>query len=335
MSKILLLVFVVSTVGFSQALVQNDTSINNLVHAPGYQVNELDAIPSYRKIGRGKIAMIIIPGLGFDGSIFDDFTQRNKKQFTMYVVTLAGFGTTEAPPMPPTATSYGEQTWSKSAARGIVKLIENEKLIRPIVVGHFVTGSQIAIRLALTSPTQIGGLIVLGGSGKMMAIVQGKVREATAADMAKGTDTYWAPKWFKHMTKQFYDNGNFAPEVYSLEPNTATVLWNQVASVPMPVSVRYACEYYAGDMLAEIDKLNCPMLVVRPSFNDSFWKNEMNKNWIQPQFIESWNIAAKKNPTIQIVDIAQSAAFVWKDNPEATYQAITKFVQDSYQVNSH
>lgn len=310
----------------AQSQAQADTTRNNLEHPPGYVTSEAGAVPEYIKAGRGKKVLIIIPGLGFDASVFSDFIRENKRKYTMYVVTLPGFGKTPAPPMPRKGTSYGEQTWCKGAAQGITRLIQREKLRKPIIVGHFVTGTQVAIRLAAENPDNVGGLLILGGSAKMMATLQGKLREAPEAEMVKGTDTYWAPKWFKHMTKEFYDKGNFAPEVYSAKAETAASLWGQVAAVPMPVSVRYACEYYATDMLAMIDRVTSPILVVRPMFTAKFWENEMNKNWIQPQFIESWNLAAKRNPSVKLLDVEAAAAFVWEDNPEMVYPAIERFV---------
>lgn len=312
---------------FAQNVVQNDTSVNNLKHTAGYAASEWGSIPEYKKEGEGRRTLVIIPGLGFDASVFDDFVRANRKNFTMYVITLPGFGKTTAPPMPAAGTSYGEQTWTKGTAQGISKLVSKEGIDKPVVVGHFVTGTQVALRFAQDYPEQLGGLVFLGGSAKMMALIQGKLMDAKREDMVKGTDTYWAPQWFKHMTREFYNNGNFIPEVYSVNPATASQLWHQVAMAPMPVSVRYACEYYACDMLAEIEKIKCPILVIRPKFQDKFWENQMNKSWIQPQFIESWNVAAQRNPYVQIVEVSESAAFVWKDNPDVVYPAIRSFLE--------
>lgn len=327
MIRITMLLLGVCSIAYAQNVTQNDTTINNLKHSTGYATIELGAIPEYIKDGKGRETLIIIPGLGFDATVFEDFVKANKKNFTMYVITLPGFGKTSAPPMPAANTSYGEQTWTKGVAQGISKLIKKEGIDKPIVVGHFVTGTQVALRFAQDYPEQLGGLIFLGGSAKMMAFIQGKLMDSNVKDMIKGTDTYWAPQWFKHMTKEFYNNGNFIPEVYSVNPATAAQLWQQVATTPMPISVRYACEYYACDMLAEIDKIKCPILVIRPKFQVKFWDNQLNKSWIQPQFIESWNVAAGRNPSIQIVEVPESGAFVWKDNPAVVYPAISNFLK--------
>lgn len=306
---------------------ETDTTLNNLDHPKGYVTSSFNSIPEYVKAGRGKHALILIPGVGFDASVFADFIEANRKTYRMYAITLPGFGSTHAPPMPDEGVSYGEQTWTRSALQGILALMEKEKLVKPVIVGHFITGTQVAIRLAIDHPDKIGRLIVVGGSPKLMAVLQGKLTDSPLKDMIRGTDTYWAPKWFKHMTKRFYDNGNFLPEIYSLQEPIAKNLWEQASNVPMPIMVRYNCEYFASDMLAEVDKIKCPFLVVRPLFSSKTWENQMNKNWIQPQFIESWNIAARKNPAIKVIDVPASSTFVWKDNPNEVYKIIDGFVR--------
>lgn len=244
----------------------------------------------------------------------------------MYVITLPGFGETRALPMPERGASYGDQTWHRSVCRGINRLIEREKIDRPVLVGHFITGTQIAMRMALDYPDKLEQVIILGGSAKMMARLQGKLVDQPLKEMIRGTDTYWGPQWFKHMIKKSYDDGNFSSDVYSARETTAKALWKQVATTPMPVAVRYSCEYFASDVIAEIESVKCSILVIRPMFTEKFWKNQMNSSWVQPQFIESWNVAQVKKPSIKIVDIPDSGVFVWKDRPDEVNKAIKEFV---------
>lgn len=48
---------------------QNDTLPNNLVHAPGYPTAEWGSLP-FKKAGAGKQTLLLLPGWGFDDSIF-------------------------------------------------------------------------------------------------------------------------------------------------------------------------------------------------------------------------------------------------------------------------
>ena len=102
--------------------------------------------------------MILIPGLGFGAGVFDEFMAGFAGEYRMYAVTLPGFGGTAAPPSPGATVSFGEQTWTNGAVAAIEKLIDDEKIDHAVVVGHWLTGTQIALRLEmsqLTVPTLV------------------------------------------------------------------------------------------------------------------------------------------------------------------------------------
>ena len=82
-----------------------------------------------------------------------NFMESRKEEFTMYAVTLPGFGGTPALPMPPEGTSYGEQTWTRSAITGLSDLIRDEEIEAPIVVAHWINASGIA-RVARAASTK-------------------------------------------------------------------------------------------------------------------------------------------------------------------------------------
>lgn len=305
----------------------SDTLVNNLVHLKNYKTTMLGDIPEYKKYGKGEKTLILIPGLGFDASVFDDFVKVNKKNYTMFVITIPGFGKTHAPPMPDSTVSYGDQTWSKGFISGILKLIEKEKIKKPIIVGHFTLGTQLALRIAIDYPEEVSGVIVLGGQSKFIAIQKGKVLDYPLNYMIMGTDKYSAPVMFKGKKEKDWDEGNYLPEIYSLDNKVGKKLWSKVAEVPVPVMVRYLCEYQATDIKAELNKIKCPVLVVRPLFNSTVLSTEIN-SYVKPQFIDSWDEASKKNPLIQVRDINNSGTFLWKDQPKMAYEVIVTFIKE-------
>jgi len=299
---------------------------NNLVHTTGYKTSDYGAIVSYLKDGTGKSDLVLIPGLGFDASVFKDFVARNKKSFTMYSVTLPGYGNTAAPPMPDSVhASYGLQYWTNGAIEGIRKLIAKEHLRKPILVGHFAQGAQIALRMAIEMPDVIGGVIAVGAPAKFVAIVNGVVTEYPMQITVPYIDRYTGPQWFKPMSKDAFDKGNYSPEVYSLNRQTGEALWKMSAGVPLPVYVRYLCEFFASDITLDADKLRCPVLVLRTLFSPEVLGKDIN-NYIKPQFIDAWDRMAKANPGIIIKDILNSASFAWKDQPVEFDKAVTAFV---------
>jgi pimeloyl-ACP methyl ester carboxylesterase len=325
-----LLLFIFS---FSISLAQSNgaktdsAKINNLILPSGYNCSLTGAVPQYRKAGKGSQTLIVIPGLGFDKSIFDDFIEANQNRYIIYCVTIPGYGNTQAPALPPEGTSFGDQTWNKSILEGIRKLIVQEKIKRTIIVGHFVQGTQLALRMAIDFPELVSGVIILGGPAKFILINNGKPVEYPLAGTISYIDQVTAPKWFRPISKSDYDNGNYLPEIYSLDSGIAHALWKQSASVPLPVSVHALCEFLASDITLEVEKIKCPVLVLRPSFNDRILQNPVN-NYLVPQFITSWDKAALKNPLITIKDIPGTATCSWKDNPDEVNTAIGLFIQN-------
>lgn len=303
-----------------------DTSINNLVLPTGYKTSVYGEIPTYVKKGHGPVTLILIPGWGFDASVYKDFMKANKKKYTMYAITIPGYGNTKAPPMPDTGTSYGLQYWNKGVQQGILKLMEKEKLQRPVIVGHATQGTQLALRMAIDYPDKVGSVVVLGGHAKFILISKGKPQEFPLETAISYVDKLTAPNWFKQMKKKDFDDGNFLPAIYSLDSTKGKKLWKQSAAVTLPVMVRYICEFFASDIKTELDKIKCPVLILRAMFNSEVLDATIN-NYVKPQYIDSWNGIEKINSLIRVVDINNAATFVWKDKPAAVYSQIAEFLK--------
>lgn len=325
----LMLITVAHGIVFSQIKnLKVDSTQNNFALPKGYETIALGAIPEYKKIGKGKVAMILIAGYGFDASIFDDFMKSNKSRYIMYAITVPGFGNTQAQVTPKEGTSFGEQTWNKGVIEGLSKLIDNEKLTKPIVVGHFTAGTQIALRMAIDYPDKVGGVIIIGGPAKFLPVQNGKVMELPLEMRVMGTDKYSAP-FFKVVSKATWDSNSYTKELYSQNEKVGGELWNMQASVPLPVMVRYLCEFQAADVTLDMSKIKCPVLILRPGFSSDLITHpeDGTVNYIKPQFIDSWESAKKQNPAIEIQDVPNSSAFIWKDQPEEVNKQIVKFVK--------
>lgn len=301
-------------------------SINNLVLPVRYPTAGTGAVPHFTKVGKGKTTLILIPGLGFDESVFRDFQSANKKQYTTYAVTIPGFGRTQAPRMPAAGTSYGERTWMNSVIEGLEKLIRDQKIKNPVLVGHFALGAHVAMVYALKYPSQVKGLIFIGAPGKFIPIQNGKPIYYSAENRIKGVDQFSA-RFFQKMTKQYWDDGNYLPDLYSADSVAARAYWKQVAETPMPVIVRYLLEYQTCDLLTELSMLNVPILILRPGFRPGLLDTpeNPNTNYIRPQFIESWEML-RTNPKVSIVDVPGSGCFLWRDKPAENNEAIKGFL---------
>src|SRR2546423_9328585 len=79
--------------------------------------------------GQGR-PMILIPGLACSGEVWDATVDHFKDRYECHVLTLAGFA--GQPPF--------DGPWLQTIRKGLVDYIRQNKLDRPIIVGHSIGG---------------------------------------------------------------------------------------------------------------------------------------------------------------------------------------------------
>jgi len=302
-----------------------DSTLNNFVDPPGYQTGTLGELGGYTKAGSGPQAVIFIPGLGFGGDIFDELMDRWSEKYTMYAVTLAGFGGTPAPPSPPETTSFGEQTWTNGAMRGLEKLIATEQIKNPILVGHWATGTQLALRLALEHPENARAVIILAGSSRFVLADTTRMPLKIPLDKRiAAIDGYMAPSWYKTVTRQTWDDNNFLPIDYAIHPVRGLRLWREAAEPPLHVWTRYLCEFYSQDITLQMDRLTVPTLIVKPGLDPV--DLGPGQNYMDAYTHLSWQGILELNPKIKMISIPDSRVCLWFDQPDKLDSAVFDFL---------
>lgn len=208
--------------------------------------------------GTGPQAMILIPGLSCDWTVFETFMDRNADRYTMYAVTLPGFGKSEPPPLPESAPVV-PQLWLQNAERAIMGLIEEKKLDKPVVMGHSL-GGHLVMRLAVSNPGKFKALIAVDGAAAFPITPPGQ--EMPKADREKFVGEMVATQL-----------NQIAPEMWSAQqraqaasmvtdPAMALKVGEMCAQVPMKTSVRYMLELLASDVTADLKANTTPVLMV-------------------------------------------------------------------------
>ena len=302
-----------------------DPALNNLVDPSDYKTGARSALGDVVRTGTGTQAMILIPGLGFSARVFDEFTAPLASEYRMYAVTLQGFGGTPAPPSPPEATSFGDQTWTNAALGAIEKLIADEHLDRPIIVGHWLTGTQIALRLALKHPGSVGAVVLLAGSARMTVSDPAQAaRIATPQARVASIDRYMAPLWFKTVTRETWDDNNFLPGDYAVNPVIGLRLWREAAAPRLHVWVRYLCEFNAQDICSEVGGLSVPTLLLKPGLEGAY--HDADNDYLRGFTDGSWQGCVGQNAKITVATIPNARVCLWCDQPEAVRKAVTGFL---------
>lgn len=199
-----------------------------------------------RVVGSGK-PMILIPGLGCSGAVWDGVVERYKDRHQLHVVTLAGFGGEPAAATPSL----------DAVRRDLIAYIDAERMDRPVIVGHSL-GGFLAYWVAATAPTKISGVVALDG----VPFLGDYFREgATVATSRPG-----AEKMRDHLSSLPHDR--FAAEtrqtlsmMITAPHDVEKVAEDAVRSVPEVVGARMY-ELLTTDLRDEVARVAAPTLFI-------------------------------------------------------------------------
>ncbi len=307
--------------------------INNFIHPEGYEPGKWGELGEVKEFGSGDKSMILLPGWGFDLTIFQNFIEQYKSDFKIYAVTLPGFGNTSAPPMPKDSASFQGLNWTKGILNGIDRLIEKEKISDAILVSYFTYSNMIAMRFALDNPDKVSKVIVISGMAKFTSNYPSYEPRNLNQRIAY-VERFLGPQWFKTVDKATWDNGNFHKKVFAKDSIRSLGYWNMMSSVPIPTAVRYLCEYYCTDLSLEYSELKVPVLVVLPSFTEELL-TQTETSYLTTFFHHSWLGARPGSDSISIITLTDTNAMIVDDQPEKLYGVINEFLEDklnAYQV---
>lgn len=298
--------------------------INNFEHPENYETGMLGELGEVKEFGSGDKSMILLPGWGFDWTIFQGFIDQYKENYKIYAITFPGFGDTPAPPIPDDPGNFKDLQWTNGIIKGIQDLIKEENLVKPTLVSYFTYSNVIALRMALDNPDDFSNVIIMSGMAKFTSNMV-SYEPSSLSGRIYYVEKSLGPNWFKSVTKETWDNGNFLPATFVRDSIEAKKYWDMMSSVPIPTMVRYLCEYYCTDLSLEYEKLAIPVLVVIPSFTDELLYNA-NTNYFASFFHYSWLGAKPANENFAIVTIKDSHAFIAEDQPEKLYGVIDEFL---------
>lgn len=305
-----------------------DPAINNLQHSPGVETAKPDTLGRVRKVGTGPRRMLLIPGLGFGDGIWSEFMEPLKSEYTMYAITLPGFGETPPLAMPASDSRFADGAWTRSSIRAIEALLDTEGIQRVTIVAHWALSTQIALQLALDHPERVEAVVLVGGVFKSYYDNTPAMMDWTLEQRASFVERI-GQEWFKTVTRQTWDDNNYMSYDYAVNPRRALWLWRQAQAPSLAVWVRYLLEFYGFDQGARLRTLRVPTLVVQPGFDDPAYYVEEGRNYMRSLCIESWRGLASSAPagTLEFVTIPQSRLFVMFDQPDQLQRAVRSFLQ--------
>jgi pimeloyl-ACP methyl ester carboxylesterase len=305
-----------------------DVSRNNLELPKGQTVSD-NVPPVIVKKGRGKQALILVPGMYSGRKSFDGFIARNESQYRIFLVTPPGLNGTQPRSVPAAGSSFSELTWTRRLERDILDLIRRERLTRPVILAERQPAAQAAIELALEHPDQVGGVILVGTNlVQFFPSPRDPTRKASIAFADRGPfiNETWAAKWFKYVTPETWNNGDLGKQLLSADPARAQTAWDELEAAPVEIKIRYLLEFWASDVTQGFDRLKVPVLALVPGFDEKFLAEPANA-FAKPSFLDVWDTLVPKNPHLELVRIPNARMLVLDDQPQAADQAIAAFIK--------
>src|SRR5262245_28897809 len=112
-------------------------------------------IPEYKRVGQGTQTLMLIPCMSCRWNEWEEFMERNQAKYTMYAVTIPGYGGTPVPGLP---KDTDRPLWQDNAVKALAQFLDEQKLREVTVVGHS-WGTIIGVQLAAHRPDVIKRLI--------------------------------------------------------------------------------------------------------------------------------------------------------------------------------
>jgi pimeloyl-ACP methyl ester carboxylesterase len=260
-----------------------------------------------KKTGSRGRPLILIPGLASGGWVWQETVRAFSRDHAVYVLTLPGFDGRPAAP----ANAFA------SARGAVVKLVEQKRLDKPVIVGHSL-GATLALAVAEDRPAQIGGIVaidglpVMPGTDALPPSERSRYAQGMKARMAGMNPTLFASQQQAYMrTIGAVDMGK-ADDIALLTGRSD------------PASVgQYAADVLELDLRPGLKNIQAPVLVIAPFFEPDGAQQGLNAD----AKADYYRSLMTGTPKVEVVTVAPARHFAMIDQPQQVNDAIRKYLQ--------
>lgn len=213
-------------------------------------------------IGEGTKDIILMPGLSSSGDVWNETIDRYKKDYKCHVLTMHGFAGSKAD----STTSY------KNWEIGIAKYITDNKIIKPVFIGHSIGGGM-ALLLASDYPDMFAKIIVVDALPCLAALQNPNFTAIKTPDCSMYVKQFQSMK-----DEQFYAmQKQTMPSLMTDTTHLEQVVQWSVESDRKVIAEIY-CQFLNTDQRETISPIKCPVLVlleapfaaIKPSIDEQY-----------------------------------------------------------------
>lgn len=207
-----------------------------------------------KKSGKGSQTIIFIPGLASSGEVWNENVTKFDKNFSCYVLTMKGFAGVK----PLAGASFKD--WEK----GIAEYIADQKIEKPIIIGHSMGGG-LAMALAADYPDLLSRIVVVDGLPCLAALSDPNFKSKENNDCTSMVTkmTTMTDDQFKQM-----QTGTIPHLVADPSMQQTVVEWS-MKSDRTTFATMY-CDFSNTDLREKIQTIKCPALILLESYFVNF-----------------------------------------------------------------
>lgn len=277
-----------------------------MAQAPASTIGTLTVV---RHGGQGQ-AVILIPGLQGGPWVWQQTIDHLSQHHVVYAVTLAGFDGTPAP-------AAGGNLFDRADA-SLLQLIEQEKIDKPVLVGHSLGGT-LALRLASEHPALVAGVVAVDGLPILpgMERVSAEQRQAMATRMQQQMAAA-TPEQFKAQSLAYMQ------KIGLVDQQLAAKYAPMNARSDIKASAQYMAEDLAFDGRPGLKHANVPILEISPYYAPDFSTPPMVMS--DEQKATYYQSLLANAPDAHVVSISPSRHYVMLDQPQKFQQVLDGFL---------
>lgn len=257
-----------------------------------------------------KPALILIPGLSCDADSWRNVLTAFEKDYAIYLVTFAGFG---GRPVPEKLAAQPRQDFEAS----LLQLIRDEKLNKPVLIGHSI-GASLSQWFATQHSDQIRGVVAVDGLPvfPFSENAAGAQRAAMAAQMKQGMSSLQADAFAASQK-------NYMRTVGMIDPSNADFIAERAGKSDPATVASWMSDVYLNDFRADLPKISVPVLLISPYYAPDMQNSRFRDEAVKHAY---WAELSKGIPQLTIKPVSGSRHFPMEDQPAVLNQAIRDFV---------
>jgi pimeloyl-ACP methyl ester carboxylesterase len=308
--------------------------IDNLVVPAGAARIRAGTLGHVEVLGRGPVPLILIPGAPFTWRVWAGFAARNADRYTMYGITLPGYGGTPVPVA--RDDSVEKRDWTLGVVAALENLVETRRLQRPVIVANHLMAAYYAVLLAGRLECRIGGIVAIASdpiSGDPLQYAVPPNRDERRRSLRER----WMP-FYRSLDSASWFRGAYGPRALSDDPARAVALHREQMAPPLYAQARYYLEFVSDDVSETLQRLRVPMLSVVTRFDASLLPDHVlqslvarwgDRDTVRDSLSRSafWpHRFGLRVPSLSVQYVKNTGAVMMDDDPDLIDRLVADFV---------